>query len=665
MIDVTIFDKLPLAVCWKDADGVYRYINEQFAFFLGEKTDNIINTKLTTGQMKSNNLLQLIKQLDQEILIEQKPVNQTFECQLNDTQQIVMLHGYPTYQNEKITGICYSFQLDCDQESGSFFEQISEEILGVALHKNMDKKTQEIWVMSFLKTILSHMPGYVYWKNRDLVYLGCNDGIVNLTGSKSKTDITGKDDYYFAKLLNWDKAIASFIREVDRRILLGEKSVTSEETLRNDAGKNIILRSSKRPIKDDDGNILGVMGISLDITDIKELEKRLLKEKEKAENANQAKSAFLAMMSHEFRTPLNGIFGIAQKMLQQENLSAIQKKQLETVLVSGKHLISLINDILDFSKLEAGKLSLSFEEFDFRLVIKETSLTLKHLFEDNHLRLITRYSNKIPHMIVADPRRVRQVVINFIGNAVKFTEKGRVTVSVGKAPKSGYIKVSVKDTGIGIPEDKIVTVFDRFAQIDGDKYNRKYGGSGLGLAICKQLIEGMNGEIGLKSKLGKGSTFWFTLPLDLKPTRKTPSQKLNTESDLKYMLQHDAAPLDKPCYLLLIEDNEMNQMVAQLVLDELQCRYDIASSGPEGLALFEKNKYDIICTDIGMPNMNGLEVIERIRAHKKGKKIPILAMTAHVLGEDQDACLEAGADDVLEKPIIFPTLKAMIKRLLK
>ncbi len=556
-----------------------------------------------------------------------------------------------------------SYRENLNESQNKLLERINREVLGDIIRKDMNIDEQIQWVSAFLNTIISRMPGYVFWKDNNMTYLGCNDNLKEITGMKSRKDIIGKNDYYFAKQLNWDKSVADKIRSIDKEILLSSKTQTSQENLKTHNNKTKILLTNKTPIKDSNNKNIGILAVSIDITKQKDLERKLLAAKEKAEKANEAKSAFLAMMSHEFRTPLNGIFGIAQSLIQKDNLTTAQKKQLEIILMSGNHLVSLINDILDFSKLEAGKLELNFEEFDLRLLIRETAGGLQHLFEENGLKLKLKYSDDINNMVVADPKRIRQIVINLIGNAVKFTEKGTVTIAVEPGDDKNHIRLSVVDTGIGIPESKINTIFDRFSQIDADKYGRKYGGSGLGLAICKQLIAGMKGEIGATSKLHKGSTFWLSLPLDLKASGKISKKEEKSKTNaLRQIMSGNHRPLDKPCYLLLIEDNNINQMVAQLLFDDLGIRYDIASDGPEGLELFAKNNYDIICTDIGLPGMNGIEVIKNIRADKRGKKVPVVALTAHVMDEDEKIFTDAGADDVLEKPIIFDTVKAMIRK---
>ena len=513
-----------------------------------------------------------------------------------------------------------------------------------------------------LDSIIARMPNNVYWYDKDFILVGCNENGAKTLGLPRKKAI-GKSFDYFAKILSFPiMSTKKWKRELKYIIRTGIPSLDKEFTSLRDAdGREISQLSSLVPLFDKKGNVAAVIGISVDITKQKQLERKLLAAKEKAEKANEAKSAFLAMMSHEFRTPLNGIFGIAQSLIQKDNLTMAQKKQLEIILISGNHLVSLINDILDFSKLEAGKLELNFEQFDLRLLVRETTMGLQHLFEENGLKLRIKYSDAVSNMVVADPKRIRQIIINLIGNAVKFTEKGGVTIAVEPGEDKNHIKLSVVDTGIGIPANKVNTIFERFSQIDADKYGRKYGGSGLGLAICKQLIAGMKGEIGVTSKLKKGSTFWLSLPLDLKASGKVSKKPEKTDA-MRQIMSGGHRPLDKPCYLLLIEDNDINQMVAQLLFDDLGVRYDIASTGPEGLELFAKNKYDIICTDIGLPGMNGIEVIKNIRADKRGQKVPVVALTAHVMDEDEATFIDAGADDVLEKPIIFDTVKAMLQK---
>ncbi len=506
--------------------------------------------------------------------------------------------------------------------------------------------------MYFIKYIMDNLPNAVFWKDEQLHFRWCNQKFTEQFGFKTSQEIIGKTDYDFP----WSPQLRDKYIEDDKQILAtGISKLNYEEQQRQRDGSIRILLVSKIPIFKGK-KIIGILGTYTDITDRKKTEEELKKAKEEAEIANQAKSSFLAVISHELRTPLSGILGMAQVLHNNLALST-QREQIDIILRSGKHLLNLIDDILDFSKLEAGKLEMIYEEFNLHKLIKDIVSDAYQLLLNKNIKLIINYDSSTPQKIIADSKRIQQIIMNFISNAIKFTTNGYIKITVKNEKTGKGIRISIKDTGIGIPKIKQNLLFQRFMQLDS-KYSRKFTGTGLGLAINKQLVETMGGTIGVSSEYRKGSTFWFTLPLNLEVSPKKLIKKIKPSLD-------DDVPI-KPIHILLLEDNLVNQEVTKVMIENLGCSLDIVDNGKEALKMFKKHNYEMIISDISLPGMSGIEVIKKIRAQEASNKhIPIIALTAHALEEDHKNCLDAGADDVLTKPIMQFDLKAILRKWIK
>jgi PAS domain S-box-containing protein len=480
-----------------------------------------------------------------------------------------------------------------------------------------------------------------------------NNASVEVTGI-TRQELIGTD--FFEYFTEPEKAL-----EVYKKVFEKGFIADSPLILRHKNGKLIHVLFNGAVYNDDKENVLGAAIVARDVTNQKRIETELIEAKifaelateiaeeakinaenakAIAENAMKAKQQFLSNMSHEIRTPMNAIIGFT-KVLFRTDLTYKQKEYLSAIKISGDALIVLINDILDLAKVDAGKMT--FEKTPFKM---ESSITaMLHLFEnkiqEKNLKLVKEYDNKIPDVLVGDPIRLHQIVLNLVSNAVKFTFKGKITVSVDllhEDHEKVILKFAVTDTGIGISDEKIGTIFENFQQATSGT-SKLYGGTGLGLAIVKQLVEPQGGTIRVNSIIHEGSTFSFTLPF----------QKTNDKAQLENEVTKIESEL-KNIKVLVVEDIPLNQLLMKTLLDDFGFERDIAENGKIAIEKLKEKKYEIILMDLQMPEMNGFEATEYIRKTMKST-IPIIALTADVTTVDLAKCKAVGMDDYLAKPV--------------
>jgi len=401
---------------------------------------------------------------------------------------------------------------------------------------------------------------------------------------------------------------------------------------------------------------LGVLVNSFNrmLKEIDKQNKELIHAKQKAEHSSKAKEQFLANMSHEIRTPLNGIEGMA-KLLGDTTLTKEQEEFTSTIKTSSKNLMIITNDILDISKIEAGKLTIETTGFNLKDNCKKTLQTLEYKAKAKGIQLEANIDSNISEILMGDPTRINQVVINLINNSIKFTSEGFVKLNcslIEKTETINRIKFEVIDSGIGIEEDKLEKIFESFSQED-DSTTRKFGGTGLGLSISRQLVELFNGNLKVVSTKGKGTTFYFTIDLTIGNS---------------YDLEQNDIPLKLPESLenknvLLVEDNEINQFLATTILKKWSMKVDVAENGQIAIDLLKENKYDIILMDMQMPIMGGIEATQIIRKELK-ITTPIIALTANAIKGDDNKCFDAGMNDYVSKPFNHSTLYNKILKLI-
>jgi two-component system aerobic respiration control sensor histidine kinase ArcB len=513
-----------------------------------------------------------------------------------------------------------------------------------------------------LDHLLTKMPAHVhfYWKNKAGIYLGCNDAQARSLGLNNGREVVGKTDFD----LPWDKELAKRFWENDREVLATGQSKRVEESTLID-GEPAVVISLKTPMKDKGGQPSGILGISLDVTEQKKTEKRLIQAKEALEVANEAKQEFLQNMRHDIRTPLSGIVGCAE-IIKEITHDQKVKEYAEHLVDSSRALTSLLNEVLELIQVGSQHRPLLKQKFNLKALLERIISLNQARAAQKNLPLICHYDTSIPEFLIGDSLRIERILLELITNALHFTREGKIAVSaklMRALNREVILEIKVLDTGIGIPREKQSEVFTRFKRLSPAYQGTHPGGAGLGLSIIKQLIDDVDGELYFESMAGKGSTFTCILPLK-EALLASPSEHTHTPLFCpKSASSAKAAQRDTPLSILLVEDNAVAAKVATLLLTRLGAKVTLAGTGKGAIEEATQKNYDLILLDIGLPDISGIEVAQKIREFEaeKNKSTPIIALTAHVGKEEEQTYLDAGINEVLSKPLTEAVARQLMR----
>jgi|GEM_PF-2210289 len=563
--------------------------------------------------------------------------------------------GFPVLLDHEFLGVFEFFSHDIFEPDSQLLGLVAALGSQIAQFIEWEQAERELKHEQFLfRTLLDNLPDRIYFKDAQNRYIRNNRAHLKRLGVKSFSEARGKTDFDF------------FAEDTARRTSRDEQEIMRTGAPINKEEKTISAEGimawsliTKMPLRDETGTLMGTFGISRDITNLKRAEEAMRQARDAAEEANRTKSQFLANMSHELRTPLNSVIGFASILLKNKaaNLSQNDLNFLERIQANGKHLLALINEILDLSKIEAGKIELQLEPVALDVLVRETVAQQEGLVRDRPVQLLADLPASVAP-IQADGEKLRQVIINLIGNALKFTERGSVTVRVVTHPVDHRpLRIEVSDTGIGIPQEKLGLIFQAFQQADASTA-RKYGGTGLGLTISQALCHLMNCRITVASEPGRGSTFSVNFG----------GQSAVAEPELSHELPAAIAPGTPSVpatselhgkLVLVIDDESDSRFLLTHLLEEFGCQVIVANSGEQGLRMAHEFRPHLITVDLLMPQMDGATVIRAIKADPTLRSIPVVVVS--IVAEERRGSI-LGAVDVLEKPIVRDDLLLALKR---
>jgi len=658
---------------WKDING--RYLgcnNNQLKAFnldslkecIGKIDAELQNVACAKNIMDNDKLVMLS---GKPLTIEESLINKDGEKFIYLTNKIPLKN----YEGKIIGVFGTSFDItqqikkeEKDDLNDLFLANMIQEITGIKTNGHGNIKEHAKSIRDYFEGLIAVMPEHVYWKDKNGNYLGCNNQQAKSLSLAFRKDIVNKIPYD-----NLAKEQREELRKIDFKVMRSGQSLIVEEPGILEDGTEGVFLTHKVPLRDNNQQVIGLLGISLDITERKKSEQALKEAKEEAEKANQLKSQFIANMEHDLRTPSGGI-AAKTKMLAEREIDQEKKETLELIANAGQQLLELLNNILEFDRINYGTLPILNKKLNINeLVNKIVTLELPAAKEKG-LSLTATHAADIPNILIGDDFRVGRILVNLISNAIKFTQKGFVEVRVVLADKrkdEAILSFIVKDSGMGIPKEKQDFIYEEFSRLDPSSRGI-YQGPGLGLRIVKRFTKELNGEIEIESALGKGTTFICTLPFKLPLVQKGLKQIIEeTKSPLKNQIgppptkQSSQAEIAKPSKIiekaiyahykiLLVEDEKIAQMIANTMLkEEFGCEIDVANTGKTTNELIKNNHYDLIFMDLGLPDCTGFDLAKSIRG--KNKITPIIALTSHDDQEKKDKVTQVGMNDFIVKPL--------------
>lgn len=511
-------------------------------------------------------------------------------------------------------------------------------------------RNKEIYLYNILK---ADMPVTFYWKDKNSVALGCNQMQATIFNLSSPDEYIGKDTYYWCDYYGWDRSICDAIRENDVEVMeTGKTLVREEEVILNDKKK--IFLSYKNPLLSESGETLGMFGFSVDITERKEAEMQLLAAKEKAEEASHAKSEFIRNMSHDIRTPLTGIIGISDQISRSPKAN-ITKDSAHDINQAARALLNLLNEIIETTQLDSGDMIHKKSCFKLKATMDALIAIFNPTIKYKGLKLEIYYDDNIPQLLYGQELLLHRIALNLLGNAVKFTDKGTISLEISLLQKKSdkvSLKLVIKDTGIGIPADKQEIIFDKFSRLTSS-YTTAYKGTGLGLYMVKEFIKKLGGDIKVTSALGKGAQFTCTVQFKIPTGAQLKKYQLYQVAQENFKMPFNKENIK--IKILLVEDNELVQKAT--IFNFQSWGYDaidIATTGESAIKYSLTKKYDLIYLDLGLPDMNGKEVAKGVRSNaaSPNQTTPIIALTAHADEKVKQECATVQINKVLLKPLL-------------
>ena len=646
----SLIDNIPDYIYVKDAESRFTVANKALAQLVGARsTANMLGK--TDFDYFPKELASAFQRDEQEIIRSGREVQQQEETTLDSEGQEkwTLTTKVPLRDARgRVVGIVGIGRDITVRKKAKWEEKRADEATEAATRAEHALASER----NLLRTLIDNIPDHIYLKNKESRFLLCNLAMAQRFGAASPAEVVGRTDLDFLP-----KEIADrFLFDEREMIRSGLALLNHEESRVDERGERNWTLTTKVPLRDKAGKVIGLVGIGRDITARKRALEEMKIAQQAAEAASHAKSEFVANMSHEIRTPLNGIIGMTELTLDTD-LTKEQTENLEAVKLSADALLNVVNDILDFSKIEAGKLDLDEIDFNLPEVVEQAIHSVALRAGQKNLELLYNVNPDVPHQVRGDPARLRQVVLNLLGNAIKFTNDGEVELRIEKEAildSHGLLHFQVRDTGIGIAAEKQASIFDPFSQADGST-TRRYGGTGLGLTISRRLVKMMGGTIWIESKEGNGSTFHFTARFGIvRSAAPEAAPPANTLDGVK---------------VLIVDDNATNRRILSMMLASWGMRVSIASSGKEGLKLMADEHaagedFPLVVTDLQMPDMSGFGFVEQIRARQDSPNAALVMLCSGGQRGDGDRCLELGIKAYLTKPIRQDELRQAIQSVL-